>query len=116
MKMRMIVISCCLFQVPTVTAGEIVVPKVRLDAIGPEHWRNPAIETQLHREPGGWIADDIPMQKGESTHPKGMQPITPGRQAEPTGEYLPRADLKAGMTSADFAKIRTVRETKEDKE
>lgn len=87
-------------------AGKTAMPQVRFDKIGPEHFRPATTETELYREPGGWIADDIPIRKGESAHPKGVQP----QLRESTGH--PRVVLKIGMTEADLAKITPTRDRK----
>jgi hypothetical protein len=84
--------------------------------IGPEHFRDPAIETRLHYEPGGWIADDVPIQKGESVHPKGIQPALPGSEPDTDGGTKIRDELKSWASPADLANVVPTRDRTGDRE
>ena len=103
---------------PSTESRTIEVLSGRSDTIGSAFFRDSAIAGRLYREPGGWIADDAPLKKTESLHPKGMQKILAGAVPDPQelGTYLPRGDLKSGMSEADLGKFSPTRHLKSDRQ
>lgn len=96
-------------------ATKIELLRVKPEKIGPQHFRDPAIETQNHWEPGGWIADDPPIIKGESAHPKGTRFVSTG-EPDPIGGYRPRPEFKPYTRIEGVGKVTSAMETRSDKE
>lgn len=97
-------------------SAHIEVLRVRPESIDALHVRNPPSAHWRFWEPGGWIADE-PIKTSESVHPRGEQKILADAVPDPRepGTYLPRGDLKLGMTEKDLSRFAPMRELRGDR-
>lgn len=95
--------------------GDIELLPVRPEKIGPQHFRNPAIETKNYWEPGGWIANDAPIIKGESVHPKGVRTASSGER-DPDDGYRLRPEFKPYTSTEGVGRVTSAIDTRRDRE